>query len=1256
MNVAARLRPLCASVCCLIAVSSRAAICYDPFADGTSGGGTSYAVGGFLFHQVNALGTEWFALTNTPAPPATGFPTIAAGNLSYPGLPSSTGNSVFIPATTGVMGRLTLGFTITNGQVYFSFLLKVLDLSGINTSGTQNNYFAGFGDTIGNQNATLLRAATRIYTRRAGTGFNLGVARNSNTTADWIFETTQLSTNQVLFVVGAYDYNNHTASLWVNPASSTFGSNAAPAAAALATAGADLNVNGIRGFVLGCRTNAPPGCLVDDLRVGTTWAMVTGGPGVATQPASQSLAAGATAVFSVQAAGGPPLVYQWRRNGVDLVDGGGISGAHTDTLSISNVVQTNAGSYTVRITNSYSATTSDVAVLTVNDPAIVAQPVNQTLPAGSNATFQVAATGAPPLTYQWFKDGLPLVNGGKIFGANSASLTISNIGQADIGTYSVRVTNTLGGFVVSSNAELYLAAPTLSARRPNVIFILCDDLGYGDLGVLFQNGRAPGLPREYTPNLDTLAAEGLQLRRHYCPAPICAPSRASLLLGMHQGHANVRDQQFDKALANNHTLGSVLKTAGYATAVIGKWGLAGDDLGGTTPADWPAYPTKRGFDYFFGYVRHGEGHDHYPKEAPYSSNSKECYDGTNNIASSLDKCYTADLFTARAKKWITDQHTSQPSQPFFLYLAFDTPHAAYELPTQAYPAGGGTNGGLQWLDTPGHMINTASGTVDSFFHPDYASATYDDDNNPNTPQVAWPEIFKRFATGVRRLDEAVGDIKKLLQDLALDTNTLVVFTSDNGPTTEDYLNLTPRYVGNFFDNFGPFDGVKRDTWEGGIRMPTIVRWPGSISSGTTNDSPSQFHDWMPTFCDLAGLPAPAHSDGVSLVPTLLGAGVQRPGTLYVEYYDVGTATPEYPEFEPAHQDRTRNQMQVINLGGYQGVRYDIQGHSNNFEIYDVNTDPKQTINLATNASFATLQQQMKDRVLQLRQPDSSAPRPYDGEFVPADANVGVTNGLVDYVVYEGVWPWVPDTAMLAGVSSGRAAGLDLSVRTRDTNYAIAYTGYISVPTNGDYTFYLNTDSGALFRLHNATVIDDDFTHMDSEVAGTIRLQAGLHAFRLVYRHGTGTNALDLKYSGPGISKQPVPLSAINPDQSAEAWHRQHFGAAPIDWNADDDHDGVTRLGEYAFGGDPFIPDASLARILPELSAGFLLIRYHRRLTGTHDLTYQLQSSPDLVNWSLLPGSEISATPSLLTGFEDVTFRTQFLIQSQFPLFARLSAH
>src|SRR5207302_441637 len=154
---------------------------------------------------------------------------------------------------------------------------------------------------------------------------------------------------------------------------------------------------------------------------------------------------------------------------------------------------------------------------------------------------------------------------------------------------------------------------------------------------------------------------------------------------------------------------------------------------------------NRGFDSYYGYIRHADGHEHYPKEGLYRG-AKEVWDNRTEVSAGLDRCYTADLWTARAKQWIIDQHRSHAAQPFFLYLAYDTPHATLELPTQAYPAGGGLHGGLQWLGRPGEMINTASGTIDSWYHPDYASATWDHDNDPSTPEHAWPDVYKRYAT------------------------------------------------------------------------------------------------------------------------------------------------------------------------------------------------------------------------------------------------------------------------------------------------------------------------------------------------------------------------------------------------------------------------------------------------------------------------------------------------------------------------------
>jgi arylsulfatase A-like enzyme len=671
-----------------------------------------------------------------------------------------------------------------------------------------------------------------------------------------------------------------------------------------------------------------------------------------------------------------------------------------------------------------------------------------------------------------------------------------------------------------------LSAASVMAAPPNIIFILTDDLGWGDVGVFFQKNReqtnARNLPWQSTPNLDKFAAGGAQLSNHYCPAPVCAPSRASILCGVSQGHSNVRDNQFDKALEDNHNIATVLHQAGYATVAVGKWGLQGGSPGKNRPSDWIAFPTQRGFDDYFGYVRHGDGHEHYPKEGVYTKNHHrtQVWDGTNNIVQKLDKCYTADLWTAWAKRWIVEHQHTNSTQPFFMYLAYDTPHAVQELPTQAYPDGGGIHGGMQWLGTPGHMISTASGEVDSWIHPDYRNATFDDDDNPATPEIAWPDVYKRYATAIRRVDDAVGDIVKLLQDLKIDNDTLVVFTSDNGPSIESYLPDRPLRA-DFFDSFGPFDGIKRDCWEGGERVPTLARWPGHIANGKVVTRPSIEYDWLRTFAEAAGLPAPARTDGVSLLPELTGQGIQRDrGYIYVEYFESGR-TPDYAKFAPAHRNRKRAQMQFIRIGDYSGVRYDVQSQADLFEIYNVAIDPKETNNLA--GKMPELEQRMKAMVLQSRRPNDSAPRPYDNELVPAAPGVAVTNG-VEWKVFEGNFPWVPDFETMKATTSGTSDQPDLGKRTRDNGVGMFFTGYLNIPQDGDYTFYLSADTGAELRIHDATVIDADFGYPGgTEINGSIKLQAGLHPFRLYYaRRDKGTPDLNLSWSGPGIAKGKIP--------------------------------------------------------------------------------------------------------------------------------------
>ncbi|MCP5532543.1 MAG: sulfatase-like hydrolase/transferase [Akkermansiaceae bacterium] len=657
------------------------------------------------------------------------------------------------------------------------------------------------------------------------------------------------------------------------------------------------------------------------------------------------------------------------------------------------------------------------------------------------------------------------------------------------------------------------AAGETRPAKPNIVFILCDDLGYGDLGVFFQNkgagDRKPRVTMAGTPRLDSIAKAGVQLRGHYTGAPVCAPARASLLLGVHQGHANVRDNQFDKALEDNHTLASVLKQVGYHTGCIGKWGLQGGK-------SMPAHPLNRGFDEYFGYISHGAGHQHYPKE-----DGKKLYDGRDEVSEKYDLCYTTDLFTARAKKFIVDQHSERPDQPFFLYLAFDTPHAKTQLPSCAYPEGTGVKGGLQWLGTPGEMINTAHGKPDSWFHPDHAEATWRDPAKGGKTRP-WPDTAKRYATMVRRIDDCVFDLAATLRDLGIDRNTLVVFSSDNGISKESYRkgkdengysrNLDP----GFFRGYGPFDGIKRDCLEGGVRVGALAWWPGKIPAGRVVERASQFHDWMPTFCELAGVPAPARGDGVSIMPDLTGAGDRPDSTVYVEY-SVNGNTPALPDFLASRRNAKRRQMQMVRSGDLVGVRYNIRDHDNDFEIYDVVKDPAQRKNLAPR--MADLQQRMKDRVLQIHRPNESAPRPYmDHLPVPAASPPsGLAPGLALRVIPHAV-PWPVAAAAAENVTPTVVPAPQAAEPPVATAHGLVFSGWLKVPEDGVRTISLPAATKAVLKLHDATVLDTD----RGAESGTIRLSAGLHPIFLSVSMAEGSPAPVLTWSQNGGETSPIP--------------------------------------------------------------------------------------------------------------------------------------
>lgn len=610
---------------------------------------------------------------------------------------------------------------------------------------------------------------------------------------------------------------------------------------------------------------------------------------------------------------------------------------------------------------------------------------------------------------------------------------------------------------------LFLALWALSslagaAQRPNVIFILIDDMGWGDLPSYQAERKKQGLPAMENPGFSRLENEGMLMSRHYSSAPLCAPARSSLFTGVHQGHAKtVRDRLFDVPIEDAPTLGTVMQSAGYRTACIGKWGIGGGVERAGTPQECSAYPTKRGFDYYFGYLDHQGGHHHYPKESKYPNSRNGIWDMDQCVTENCDKAYSIDLLTARAKKWIVDTHRKNPKQPFFLALTHIAVHNKLQIPTGPYPEGRGLKGGVQWLGKPHQLINTAKGQIDSYIYPQYADKK-------------WPMSAKRYATMVARLSDSLEDLVQTLKDLDIDKNTVIIFTSDNGPHDEG--GQKPQ----FFRNYGPFDGIKQDIWEGGFREPTIVRWPGRVAAGSSTDHPSQFHDWMATLADIGGVRAPFRCDGVSLLPTLLGRGRQEPGRIYVEYTSKGSdlnATPRYPDFLPSRRGMLRNQEQMVYVGKYKGARTNIQSHADLFHIYDTQKDPGERHDLMDTPEGRKLQRVMHDKVLRMRRVfdythekrRTVVERPYDNELVPSLHKEEIPSGLQKLTAATLKGHLLPDGTM-------------------------ERTFYLKVPEDGNYVFYMKTPAQkkakAFVRLHDMHLLDADFKYRPgSEVSSSM---------------------------------------------------------------------------------------------------------------------------------------------------------------------------
>ncbi len=394
------------------------------------------------------------------------------------------------------------------------------------------------------------------------------------------------------------------------------------------------------------------------------------------------------------------------------------------------------------------------------------------------------------------------------------------------------------------------ASESTPARSPNIIYILADDLGYGDVG-------SYGQTRIATPHIDALAAQGMRFTQFYAGSTVCTPSRSVLMEGKHNGHTVARDNvpHYETYLRDDDvTVAEVLQMAGYRTGGVGKWSLGNAGSEGRA--------TRQGFDRWFGYLNQDHAHYYYTEYLD-DDEGRMVFPGNSRT----QQHYSHDLLTDQALTFID----ASADGPFFLYAAYTLPHYSSkdEDPTElAVPCTG------RYADEP------------------------------------WSPAAKNYAAMVTRLDRDVGRLVARVEELGLTENTLIIFTSDNGPWGP---------IAAEFASSGPLRGVKRDLYEGGIRVPFIARWPGVIPAATVNDRVAAAWDIMPTLAELAGVKAPADTDGISLVSALRGADT-APTHDYL-YFDFGHTRAVY--------------HQAVRIGDWKGVRHGVGGP---IELYDLATD------------------------------------------------------------------------------------------------------------------------------------------------------------------------------------------------------------------------------------------------------------------------------------------------------------------------------
>ncbi len=550
----------------------------------------------------------------------------------------------------------------------------------------------------------------------------------------------------------------------------------------------------------------------------------------------------------------------------------------------------------------------------------------------------------------------------------------------------------LAGITAGSSIEA-LAADA----APNIIYILADDLGYSDLSCY-------GQAKFRTPNIDSLCSQGLKFTNHYSGCTVSAPSRCSLMTGLHTGHTPIRGNageyvgglEFDTSLPASYvTIAECLKEKNYATACVGKWGMGGPGR--------PGHPNNQGFDYFYGHLGQGHAHFSYPQFL---------YENQTQVV--LNKStYAQDLFLEKASNFIT----ANKDKPFFLFFSVTIPHAELVVPEEyATPFVG----------------------------------TFDDQPWPSNGHYGYtPHKHASFAGMISRLDGDVGKIRKLLEDLGIDKNTLIIFTSDNGPHAEGGADP------DFFKVTGGLKGIKRDLYEGGVRVPMIAYWPQTIARDRTSDHISAFWDVLPTFCDLSGATTPTGLDGISFKPELLG--------------DVQTKKHEYIYFE-FHETPS----QSVRKGNWKAIRKNVKT-TPVMELYDLSVDPTESNNIA--AQYPAIVAEMKNIMIGARTNDTQWTFPEE-TIVEPPVDAEIERG-VEFYIENGCMPkqnnGIERTGLL--VTDADAAGTNITVdiwniiQNRNKQiWTVTSEGYIVNKASGrkigmgSNSKYTTNDTGAKFTF------------------------------------------------------------------------------------------------------------------------------------------------------------------------------------------------